>query len=48
MKKELVKPNSIKDRVAKEVESLCDGFSCATFLWQSPAGDTGTDSDVLF
>ncbi|MEF9476374.1 hypothetical protein ACR1PO_07420 [Chryseobacterium sp. RRHN12] len=47
MKKELVKPNSIKDRVAKEVESLCDGFSCGTFS-HSPAGDTGDDTDILF
>ncbi|MEF9476375.1 hypothetical protein ACR1PO_07425 [Chryseobacterium sp. RRHN12] len=47
MKKELVKPNAIKDRVAKEVESLCDGFSCGSFAsW--PTGDTGTDTDVLF
>ena len=47
MKKELVKPSSIKDRVAKEVESLCDGFSCASY-WGSPSGDTGSDSEILF
>lgn len=48
MKKELIKPSSIKDKVAKEVESLCDGFSCGTFLWQTPTGDTGNDSEILF
>ncbi|MEF9476377.1 hypothetical protein ACR1PO_07435 [Chryseobacterium sp. RRHN12] len=47
MKKELVKPNSIKDRAAKEVESLCDGFTCSTFNW-TPQGSTGDDTDVLF
>lgn len=47
MKKELIKPNSIKERAAKEVESLCDGFSCGSFA-NSPAGDTGNDSEILF
>ena len=47
MKKELVKPSSIKDRVAKEVESLCDGFSCGSYFG-GPAGDTGNDSEILF
>ena len=47
MKKELVKPSPIKDRVAKEVESLCDGFTCGSFGgW--PDGNTGDDSDILF
>jgi hypothetical protein len=47
MKKELVKSSPIEDRVAKEVESLCDGFSCSTFTgW--PAGDAGGDSEILF
>jgi len=47
MKKELVKPSSIKDRVAKEVESLCDGFTCQSFNLQ-PQGDTTDDADILF
>jgi hypothetical protein len=47
MKKELVKPNPIVDRVAKEIESLCDGFSCGTFMG-SPGADTGDESDILF
>ncbi|WP_213280518.1 hypothetical protein [Chryseobacterium indologenes] len=47
MKKELVKPNSIKERAAKEIESLCDGFSCGTFMG-SPSGDTGDDTEILF
>jgi hypothetical protein len=47
MKNELVKPSSIEERVAKEVESLCDGFSCTTFMG-SPAGDTGDDVEILF
>jgi len=47
MKKELVKPSPIKDRVAKEVESLCDGFSCVSY-WGDPTGNTGDDTDILF
>lgn len=47
MKKELVKPSTVKDRLAKEVESLCDGFTCATFNW-SPQGGTGDESEILF
>ena len=47
MKKELVKPSPIKDRVAKEVESLCDGFSCGSYSGIAN-GDTGDNSDILF
>ena len=47
MKKELVKPSSIKDRVAKEVESLCDGFTCGSYSGY-PSGNSGDDSDILF
>ncbi|MGR3856203.1 MULTISPECIES: FlmA family RiPP peptide [Chryseobacterium] len=47
MKKELIKPNSIKERAAKEVESLCDGFTCGSFFG-SPNGDTGDDTEILF
>lgn len=47
MKKELIKPSSIKNKLAKEVESLCDGFSCGSFAsW--PQGDSGNDSEILF
>lgn len=47
MKKELVKPSTIKDRAAKEVESLCDGFTCGSFSgW--PNGETENDSEILF
>ncbi|MGR3856200.1 MULTISPECIES: FlmA family RiPP peptide [Chryseobacterium] len=48
MKKELVKPSPIKERVAKEVESLCDGYSCGTFAGFPPYGDTADDTDILF
>ena len=47
MKKELVKPSPIKDRVAKEIESLCDGFTCQTYNGY-PAGNSGDDTDILF
>ena len=47
MKKELVKPSPIKDRVAKEVESLCDGFSCGSYGGIAD-GDTGDNSEILF
>lgn len=47
MKKELVKPSPIKDRVAKEVESLCDGFTCGSFSGY-PNGDSEDQSDILF
>ncbi|RLJ33787.1 hypothetical protein CLU97_3274 [Chryseobacterium sp. 7] len=51
MKKELVKPNSIKERAAKEVESLCEAFSCMSFTG-NPQGDTGGDTsgdtEILF
>ena len=45
-KKELVKPNTTEERLSKEVESLCDGFSCNTNLARA-AGDTGEDNDIL-
>ncbi len=45
-RKELVKPNNTEDRLAKEVESLCDGFSCSTYTGR-PAGDTGEENDIL-
>jgi hypothetical protein len=48
MKKELVKPSSIKDRVEKEVESLCDGFSCDSLTASPPPVDTGDVSEILF
>ena len=47
MKKELVKPSPIKDRAAKEVESLCDGFTCGSFSG-IPSGDTKDNSEILF
>lgn len=47
MKKELVKPSPIINQLVKEIESLCDGFSCASY-WGSPSGDTGSDSEILF
>lgn len=47
MKKELIKPSSIKEKLGKEVESLCDGFTCGSFNC-SPSGDTGNDSEILF
>ena len=47
MKKELVKPSSIKDRVAKEVESLCDGFTCGSYSGGA-GGDTGDNPEILF
>jgi len=47
MKKELIKPKSIKETAAKEVESLCDGFTCGSF-WGPPTGDTGDDTEILF
>lgn len=45
-KKELVKPNTTEERLSKEVESLCDGFTCGTYGLSRPAGDTG-DNDIL-
>lgn len=45
-RKELVKPNNTEDRLVKEVESLCDGFSCSTYTGR-PAGDTGEENDIL-
>jgi hypothetical protein len=47
MKKELVKPSLIEDRVAKEVESLCDGFTCGSYSGY-PDGDSGDETDILF
>lgn len=47
MKKELIKPNSIKNKIAKEVESLCDGFTCGSYSsW--PSTDTQSGSEILF
>jgi len=48
MKKELVKPSPIKERVMKEVESLCDGFTCSNFSFNPPTVDTGKDVEILF
>ncbi|MDE3250669.1 MAG: hypothetical protein KGO82_18550 [Bacteroidota bacterium] len=45
--KALVKPNTTEERLSKEVESLCDGFSCGTYGLSRPAGDTGEDNDIL-
>ena len=46
-KKALVKPNTTEERLSKEVESLCDGFTCGTYGLSRPAGDTGEDNDIL-
>ena len=45
-KRELVKPNSIEERVSKEVESLCESFAC-TGNTARAAGDTGEENDIL-
>ncbi len=48
LKKELVKPNNTEERLSKEVESLCDGFTCNTYGLSRPAGDTQEENDILF
>lgn len=47
LKKELVKPNSTEERLAKEVESLCESFSCGTNVARAD-GDVGSENDILF
>jgi len=45
--KQLVKPNKAEERLSKEVESLCDGFTC-TYNTARAAGDTEEETDILF
>ena len=45
-KKELVKPNSIEERVSKEVEALCESFGCTANVGRA-SGDTGDENDIL-
>jgi hypothetical protein len=46
-RRELVKPNVASERLVHEVESLCEGFTCDGFEG-SPAGDAGSEHDILF
>ncbi|MBB6499065.1 hypothetical protein [Pedobacter cryoconitis] len=47
LKKELVKPNSTEERLAMEVESLCETFDC-TGNTARANGNTGGENDILF
>ncbi|MBB6499066.1 hypothetical protein [Pedobacter cryoconitis] len=47
LKKELVKPNSTEQRLAMEVESLCESFDCTGNLGRA-SGNTGHENDILF
>lgn len=48
-KKELVKPNRVEERLAMEVESLCDGFcNQSTNLGRGMGSSPIQDSDILF
>lgn len=46
-KKELIKPSKMEERLYREVEALCDGLDCGTYLLLRPAGDTGNQNDIL-
>lgn len=45
--KQLVKPNRAEERLSKEVESLCDGFTCSGNTARA-SGDTEEETDILF
>ncbi|MFA6245548.1 MAG: hypothetical protein WC615_01320 [Mucilaginibacter sp.] len=47
LKRELVKPNSTEERLAQEVESLCETFDCTGNLARAN-GDIGSENDILF
>lgn len=47
LKKELVKPNSTEERLANEIESLCESFSCDLNGGRA-SGDVGSENDILF
>jgi hypothetical protein len=48
-KKELVKPNRTEERLAMEVESLCDGFCQGSINTARGSGSVPTDdTDILF
>lgn len=48
-KKELVKPSLTEERLAMEVESLCDGFcNGSTNLGRGNGSMPTQDSDILF
>ncbi|AMQ00387.1 hypothetical protein AY601_3521 [Pedobacter cryoconitis] len=47
LRKELVKPNSTEERLAMEVESLCETFDCTGNFGRAD-GNIGSDNDILF